>query len=91
MNVALKKTAVGGIVVGLSIALVGFVLNAVLGAISGRIAQAFALLIVFGNVIFLVGCINLARAKGQSGWLGLLGLLSCVGLAILWFVIPDKA
>ncbi len=91
MNAALKKTAVGGIGVGLAISLVGFVLNAFLGMLSPRLAQGFSLLIVFGNVIFVLGCINLARAKGQPWYFGLLGLLSCLGLAVLWFVVPDKA
>ncbi len=50
-----------------------------------------ALLIVFGNVIFVVACINLSRAKGQPWYLRLLGLSSCLGLAVLRFVVPDKA
>ncbi len=91
MNAALKKTALGALGLGLAVSVVGFVLNAVLGALSARLAQAFALLIVFGNAIFVLGCINLARAKGQPWYLGLLGLLSCVGLAVLWFLVPDKA
>lgn len=91
MNTALKKTGVSGMVVGLGIACVGFLLNAVLGALSPRLAQSFALLIVFGNVMFVLGCINLARAKGQPWYFGLLGLLSCLGLAVLWFLVPDKA
>lgn len=91
MNVALKKTAVSALGLGLAVAAVGFVLNAVLGSVSPRLAQAFALLITFGNVIFVVGCINLARAKGQPWYFGLLGLLSCLGLAVLWFLVPDKS
>lgn len=91
MNVQLKKTALGALWVGFLFSLVAFLLNAVLGGLSPRLAQVFSLAIVFGNVIFLLGCINLARAKGQPWYFGLLGLLSCVGLAILWFVVPDKA
>lgn len=91
MNVAMKKTALGALWLGFAVSAVGFALNAVLGAVSPRLAQAFALLIVFGNVIFVLGCINLARAKGQPWYVGLLGLLSCLGLAVLWFVVPDKA
>jgi hypothetical protein len=91
MNTALKKTAVSALWLGFLIALIGFGINAVLGGLSPRLAQAFSLLIVFGNVIFVLGCINLARAKGQPWYFGLLGLLSCVGLAVLWFLVPDRA
>lgn len=90
MNLALKKTALAGLWVGFAISVVGFVLNAVLGSLSPRLAQVFSLLIVFGNVIFILGCINFARAKGQPWYVGLLGLFSCVGLAVLWFLVPDK-
>jgi hypothetical protein len=90
MNVALKKTAVSALWLGFLISLVGFVLNALLGALSHRLAQPFALLITFGHLIFLLGCINYARAKGQPWYVGLLGLCNLVGFAILVFLIPDK-
>jgi hypothetical protein len=91
MNVQLKKTALSALWLGFLIGLVGFVLNAIFGAWSARLAQGFSLIIVAGNVVFVLGCINLARAKGQPWYYGFLGLLSCVGLAILWFVVPDRA
>jgi hypothetical protein len=91
MNTKLRKTAISGLVLGFAISAVGFVANALLGAMSARLGHAMSLLIVFGDVIFLVGCINLARAKGQPWYLGLLGLLSCLGLAVLWFLVPDKS
>lgn len=86
-----KKNALGAIGLGFAVALVGFVLNGVLGGMSPRLAQGFALLIVFGNVIFVIGCIRLAIAKGHPWYFGLLGMLSCLGLGVLWFVVPDKA
>jgi hypothetical protein len=85
-----KRAALGTIGVGLAVAAAGFVLNAMLGALSQRLGHAFSLLITFGNVIFVVGCISLAQAKGQPWYVGLLGLLSCLGLAILWFVVPER-
>lgn len=91
MNVALKKTAVSALWLGFVISLVGFVLNALLGVLSHRLAQMFSLLITMGHAIFVLGCINLARAKGQPWYFGLLGLLSWLGLLILWFVVPDKS
>jgi hypothetical protein len=43
---------------------------------------------VAGLVFFIWGCMNYAEGKGHSKWLGLLGLLSCLGLIIL-AVLPD--
>ena len=36
------------------------------------------------------GCVNLARAKGHSGWYGLVGLLFILGL-ILLVLLEDKS
>jgi len=47
------------------------------------------LLTLVGAVLFIWGCINYAEGKGYSKWLGLLGLLSCIGLVVL-VVLPDK-
>jgi TRAP-type C4-dicarboxylate transport system permease small subunit len=41
-----------------------------------------------GLVFFIWGCMNYAEGKGHSKWLGLLGLLSCIGLIVL-IVLPD--
>jgi hypothetical protein len=50
----------------------------------------------FGDIIELLGlftftwgCMNYAEGKGHSKWLGLLGLLCCVGLCVLVFL-PDR-
>ena len=91
MNVQLKKTAVGALWLGFGISLTGFALNAVLGAVSHRLAQSFAFLITMGNLVFLLGCINYARAKGQPWYVGLLGLCNLIGFAILVFLVPDKS
>jgi hypothetical protein len=45
-------------------------------------------LILVGAVLFIWGCMNYAVGKGHSKWLGLLGLLSCIGLIIL-VILPD--
>lgn len=49
-----------------------------------------------GNAIMLLGTAFLigglalyAKAKGHSGWFGLFGLLSCLGLVIL-ALLPDR-
>ena len=45
-------------------------------------------LILVGAVLFIWGCMNYAVGKGHSKWLGLLGLLSSIGLIIL-VILPD--
>ena len=47
------------------------------------------ILILVGVVFFIWGCMNYAAGKGHSKLLGLLGLLSCIGLLILIFL-PDR-
>jgi hypothetical protein len=42
-----------------------------------------------GTVLLIIGLGYYARAKGHSGWWGMLGLLSCLGLIILAFL-PDR-
>jgi len=46
-------------------------------------------LTLVGLVFFVWGCMNYAEGKGHSKWLGLLGLLSCIGLIVLIFL-PDR-
>ena len=35
-------------------------------------------------VVFDLGCIHYARAKGWHWWVGLLGVFSLLGLLVLW-------
>ena len=44
---------------------------------------------IIGTVIFVWGCCLLAKGKGYPNYFGMLGLLSLVGLMILW-LIPEK-
>ncbi len=46
-------------------------------------------LVVLGAALFIYGCWNYCLGKGYPGPLGLLGLLSCLGLVIL-VCLPDK-
>lgn len=70
-------------VVGRGIQLVGGSnTSAALLVLGGVIALA-------GVVLFIWGCVNYCIGKGYSGWLGLLGLVSCLGLIVLIFL-PDK-
>lgn len=49
----------------------------------------FELGVIAGDVLLIVGLCFYAKAKGYSPFLGLLGLLSCLGLLIL-AILPDK-
>jgi TRAP-type C4-dicarboxylate transport system permease small subunit len=73
-----------GIAVGIILQLIGRGLAAT--SDSGRILGAILMLV--GAVFFIWGCMNYAEGKGHSKWLGLLGLLSCLGLIIL-VILPD--
>lgn len=76
---------------GITGQVVGFVANtATLGLESPRLAGVFALMITFGAAIAVLGGIRLAIAKGHPWYVGLLGLLSVVGIAALWLVVPDR-
>ena len=84
---AQKKSALVVIASGFGMQVFGFVANGLLE--SRALAHSFALFISFGGALLLAGCIFLARAKGRSWAAGLLGLLSVIGVAILWFL-PDR-
>lgn len=88
MDAKLKKSGVTLIAVG-----IGFeILAPVTGGLveSAAVRSAGSLAAVFGTLLFLYGCVQIAKAKGQPWFFGLLGLLSCLGLAVLWFVVADK-
>ena len=65
----------------------GLILEIVGRLVFGGSVLGLALVLV-GVVLFIWGCMNYAVGKGHSKWLGLLGLLSCIGLIILIFL-PD--
>jgi hypothetical protein len=85
-----KKLAFVIIATGFALSLFAFVANGLFGATSARVAEALGRGIVLGNVIFMFGCIQLARAKGRPWYFGLLGILNCVGLLILWFFVKER-
>jgi hypothetical protein len=75
-----------GVGAGILIQLLGQFLST-----SGRPLETILgmVLIFVGFGFFIWGCAQYARAKGQSPWLGALGILSIVGLLVLVFL-PDK-
>jgi len=54
------------------------------------IRRSISWLAGMGGAIFIFGCTLLARSKGRPWYYGLLGLLSWVGLLILWFAVGDR-
>ena len=76
------NVGVGG---GLALQLLGNVLQAQGGAM---VVIGLVLLLV-GLVLFIWGCMSYCEGKGYSKWLGLLGLLSIIGLLVL-VLLPDR-
>lgn len=79
-----------------TVALTGFVLQVIGHVVAGTVPidavrSSGGLLVALGFAIFLAGCVLVARAKGRPWTFGLLGLLSWVGLLILWFAVSDAA
>jgi hypothetical protein len=84
-----KKTKTNiGVGIGIILQILGRVLAAAGGRDSGGEIIGLILLLV-GLGFFVWGCLNYSEGKGYSKWLGLLGLLSCIGLVIL-VLLPDK-
>lgn len=84
-----KKTNTNiGVGMGIVLQLVGrFLSTNVDPAATGRMILGL-ILVLAGTIFFIWGWVNYAAGKGQSKWLGLLGLLSCIGLIIL-VLLPD--
>ena len=67
----------------------GFVLQLIGNGITTQFGAVGYLVVLAGIVMWLWGCWNYAQGKGYPGFLGLLGIFSCIGLVIL-AVLPDK-
>ena len=63
------------------------------GAISSSSARTGEIIwiaaVALGFTLWVWGCYHQAKAKGYSGWWGILGLLSAPGLLVL-LVLPDR-
>ena len=79
-----SKTNIG-IAIGLILEIVGNVIRMQMP----NLALVGAIIALVGAVFFIWGCMNYAVGKGYSKFLGLLGLLSCIGLVVL-VLLPDK-
>ena len=84
MNKEQKSRLLQGIVFGLFFQILGYKMRGwTLGAYSVRIGGTIAM--IMGFVVFAWGCWHLVEAKKLRKECGALGLLSLVGLAILWW------
>jgi hypothetical protein len=81
-----KKNATN---LGVGIGIVLQVIGRILQMQSPEMALIGLVVILVGLGFFIWGCISYAQGKGYPALVGLLGLLSCIGLIIL-VVLPDK-
>ena len=87
MDKALNRTSLIWGVPGVIVQTVGWIIAK--GAQTAPFALFGSLVFFGGTGLLLVGLVYYARAKGRSGWWGLVGLLSCVGILVLAFL-PDR-
>lgn len=88
MDAVLKKQ-------GITLLIAGVVISAIAPTAGGliessAIRSAASTAGGLGLLVFIYGCVQIAKAKGQPWYYGLLGFVSCVGLGILWWAVPDK-
>jgi len=77
---------------GIPFIVMGYVLMVAgrLSASAGGAGAIFGVILgLVGLVLNIGGCMKYAEEKGHSRWVGLVGLLSCVGLLIL-LMLPDR-
>ena len=75
--------------IGVAVGLVLQICGRLLMQQDGSVALAGIPVALIGAGFFIWGCMNYAQGKGYSAALGLLGLLSCLGLIVL-VLLPDK-
>ena len=75
--------------IGVGLGIVTQIVGQVLQSQGGAMGTIGLVVSLGGLALFVWGCFNYAEGKGYSPFLGLLGLLSCLGLIIL-VILPDK-
>lgn len=88
MDPALKKNAISQLLLGLGLQLAGWLVAAFFPF--EAIRRGGPLLISAGTLVIIFSCISIAKAKGYAWFVGLLGLLGCVGFGIVWFLLPSR-
>jgi hypothetical protein len=75
-----------GVGIGVILQLTGFVLTQTADTVG---ILAGAVLILISLPVFIWGCMNYAKGKGHSSWIGLVGLAGIIGLIVL-ILLPDQ-
>ena len=88
MDQTTQLQASQGIVFGAFFQLLGWYMRTHAGPRSIFVGGTIGL--VLGTIILTRGCMALAESRGHGRRMGLLGLLSVVGLAAIWFL-PAKS
>ncbi len=70
--------------IGVGLGIVGEIVGRVLWQ-SGSVAPGTIILIA-GFMVFIWGCSQYSKAKGHSPWFGAFGVLSLIGLLVLFFL-----
>lgn len=84
---ALQKKSTMLMLMAIGIVIVGTVISA---SLDSGVGAALLLASRFGALgLWIPGCMAYAESKAYSKWVGLLGLLTIIGLIIL-VVLPDK-
>ena len=89
MDSTVKKQVVTLLIVGVAFSAMAPLAGGLVE--SARIRQMATYGPVIGNVICMYAGLLITRAKRQPWPWALLGAFSCIGIAILWFVLPDKS
>lgn len=76
--------------IGVGIGIAGFIAFLSLRGSASPGSQELGLAIgILSLPVYIWGCVQYAKAKGHSGWFGLLGILSLLGLIVL-AILPDR-
>lgn len=76
--------------IGVGIGVIGQIIGRTLADSTSSGQASLGLIIaVLGSLAFIWGCMQYAKGKGHSGWFGLFGFLSLLGLLVLFFL-PDR-
>jgi hypothetical protein len=69
--------------IGVGLGIIGEILGR---ALSNSGSWLGLIISLAGVVLFIWGCTQYAKAKGHSPWFGAFGLLSLIGLLVLFFL-----
>lgn len=75
--------------IGVGLGIVLQIAGRILAHDGGALRPLGGLVVLGGAVLFIWGCAQYAKGKGHSPWFGAFGLLSIIGLLVLYFL-PDR-